>query len=407
MSYNYFNPSTANDLARFQGTLAGIQAGNASYTGVATAPTSIYNQAGYHAFTNDDGTISLRKDADESLFTKKWYDQTSDTTFDFSGTQSANNSSSANSTGGNNSANSTTDSAEKSQDTTASSSNNTATNTINNGSDTSVNNQTTTAANSNNTKNTTDSTDNNSTQSTNNGNTNTDNNTGIQSYPWGNGYVTVNNNTGTENANGDSQGDIVDENGDQIEINAKDINDLVDAGAYSNVSEALNDLKNSGYKIPDDEQAKLGIYTEDSEKMISTMMDKLDISRDEAISKLSDKLQTNEGVQIGTEEEYYNAYQNLIDKGMSDEEATTTLEKLGYETPSQVKDLQQLEGYTDEDQEKILAVMQSTGCSAQEAINSLGIKKDEHGLIRSIGDFFGGIGQGIADGWNAFCSWLW
>ncbi len=404
MSYNYFNPSTANDLARFQGTLAGIQAGNASYTGVATAPTSIYNQAGYHAFSNDNGTISLIKDADESLFTKKWYDQTSNTTFDFSGTQSTNNSSSANST----------DSTGNSQGTTTTSNNNTTTDSIKNGADTAVNNQTTTPAASNNSvdnsssnsNGSTDSADNNDTQSVGGENTNTDNDTGLQSYPWGNGYVSIYNTTDNNTSN--NQGTVVDENGEQVEINAQDINDLVDAGAYSNVSEALNDLKNSGYKIPDDEQAKLGIYTEDSEKMITTMMDKLDISRDEAINKLSDKLQTNEGVKIGTEEEYYNAYQNLVDRGMSDEEATSTLEKLGYETPSAVKDLEQLDGYSNEDQEKILTVMQSTGCSAQDAINSLGVKKEEHhGVIRSIGDFFCGLGQGIADCWNGLCSWIW
>ncbi len=88
MGFTFFNPQDANNLAKFQGTYAGIQAGNAYYGGVATAPTSIYNQAGYYALQDtDSGEIKIKKLADDSLFTHKWYDQTSGNQFDVSGSK--------------------------------------------------------------------------------------------------------------------------------------------------------------------------------------------------------------------------------------------------------------------------------------------------------------------------------
>ena len=108
-----------------------------------------------------------------------------------------------------------------------------------------------------------------------------------------------------------------------------------------------------------------------------------------------------------SEDEYYQAYDNLINQGMSDEEAQKALKNLGYETPQSIKDMNEIAEYKEEDQGKILSLVQSTGCTVEEAAKSLGVKKDSHGLIRSIGDFFGNIGKGISNAWNSFMDWLW
>ncbi len=85
MSYTFFNPSSANELAKFQGTFAGIQAGLASETGVATAPTSVFNQAGYYALQDTEtGEVSLQKLASDSIYTGNWYDQGTGQQFDIS-----------------------------------------------------------------------------------------------------------------------------------------------------------------------------------------------------------------------------------------------------------------------------------------------------------------------------------
>ena len=89
MSYTFFDPSSATDLAKFQGTFAGIQAANTSTTGVAAASTSIFNQAGYYALQDTDtGNVTLQKLADDSLYTGEWYDQTTEQTFDFESSDS-------------------------------------------------------------------------------------------------------------------------------------------------------------------------------------------------------------------------------------------------------------------------------------------------------------------------------
>ncbi|HIS54250.1 TPA: hypothetical protein IAA82_04765 [Candidatus Galligastranaerophilus gallistercoris] len=85
MTEVFFDPSLATDLAKFQGTLAGTLAGRATQVGVAMAPTSIYNQAGYYALQDTDtGYVTLQKLHDDSLYTKQWYDQGLGTEFDFS-----------------------------------------------------------------------------------------------------------------------------------------------------------------------------------------------------------------------------------------------------------------------------------------------------------------------------------
>lgn len=85
-NYVFFNPSEANQLAKFQGSLSGIKAANSTITGVAQAPTSVFNQAGYYALQDTNtGYVTLQKLADDSLYTKQWYDQGTSTPFDFSG----------------------------------------------------------------------------------------------------------------------------------------------------------------------------------------------------------------------------------------------------------------------------------------------------------------------------------
>jgi len=89
MSYTFFDPSNANKLAEFQGRFAGVQAGNASVTGVSMAPTSIFNQSGYYALQDSDtGYVTLKKLSDDSLYTNEWYDQGTSQTFSFENSKS-------------------------------------------------------------------------------------------------------------------------------------------------------------------------------------------------------------------------------------------------------------------------------------------------------------------------------
>ena len=79
-----FDTSKATELAEFQGRFAGIQAGNTTVTGVAMAPTSIYNQAGYYALQDEDsGYLTLKKLSNDSLYTGEWYDQSTKQVFEF------------------------------------------------------------------------------------------------------------------------------------------------------------------------------------------------------------------------------------------------------------------------------------------------------------------------------------
>ena len=87
MSYVMFDPSKLNALGKFQGTMAGIQAGSAEYLGVAMAPTTVLNQGGYYAMQDTStGSIHLEKLHNDSLFTNQWYDQGTKTQFNTSST---------------------------------------------------------------------------------------------------------------------------------------------------------------------------------------------------------------------------------------------------------------------------------------------------------------------------------
>jgi len=78
-----FNPNNAINLAKFQGTFNGVQAGLSPIIGTAVAPTSAFNQAGYTAKQDTTtGYITLEKTGGESLFTGQWYDQGTGINFD-------------------------------------------------------------------------------------------------------------------------------------------------------------------------------------------------------------------------------------------------------------------------------------------------------------------------------------
>ena len=389
MSYTYFDPSTATDLAKFQGTLSGIQAGNASYVGVACAPTSIYNQAGFYAVQDTDtGYVKLQKMHDDSLYTKQWYDQSLGTIFDFSEGGSGVThvrDDGANSTNSTNSTNaSTTNSINSSY--YGNYTNNSTTNTSTNSS-------------------TTSSTTNSSTSSATNSASQSAS-SGMIEYPWGSGYVAVDPNNGVSSTtNADGSGEIlVDEEGEPITLDAADLEELVDAGIYSSTQEALEATLAEGYTVTDEEQAKLGIYSEEDESKIQLMMDKYELTRSEAIQKLGDTIGPK-----ADSSEIETMFNNLVNSGFSKEDAASYLEELGYEVPSELTAEQPV--YSDADENKIAALMQSTGCSREEAINILGVKPDEPGVLRSIGNaiggFFGSIGEGISNAWNSFVDWIW
>lgn len=389
-----YDPTKATLMAKAQGQMAGIQAGNAEYCGVAMAPTSIYNQAGYYAMQDTTtGAIHLQKLQNDSIYTNQWYDQGTGTIFNFNQTTQTNN----------------------------------------NG--TNTNNNTNNNAN-NNTNNTTNGTTN--TNTTNSNQIYTQSPNGLQAYPsydftsdptynyqitnntsayssaqvsnqvnneyaWGQGYVAVDSYLVNDNTvNGQYQ---VDENGEIITLTADDVQEMVDSGIYTDSAEALYALSSQGYLIEDEEQAKLGIYTDETESQISMLMEKLNISRDEAIVQLGDKAETA----AGKDDEMTTMFNKLVDSGFSKEEAREYLMELGYEVPESY--IEELPKYSEEDQAKIDALVETTGCTPQEAADILGVEPEKDGWLKSffggVGDFFCGIGEGIANGWNAFWDWVW
>ncbi|MCD8024111.1 MAG: hypothetical protein LUE64_01085 [Candidatus Gastranaerophilales bacterium] len=234
MSTVYFDTTNATEIAQFQGTLAGIQAGNASVTGVGTAATSVYNQSGYYALQDTDtGYVTLQKLGNESLFTGSWYDQTTGTTFDFSSTGTTVNSTSSSSSD-------------------------------------------------------TDDDDD-------------DSSSGLQSYTFGSGYVvgssssssssgtsgtsSTSSTTSTSSSSSDSDY-VTDEDGNVIEITADQLQEMVDAGIYDNLAEALETTLANGYYVSDETQASLGIYSDEDEERIQLMMSSYGLTREEAISAL-------------------------------------------------------------------------------------------------------------------------
>lgn len=349
-NYTYFNPSTANDLAKFQGTLAGIQAGNAPMIGVAVAPTSIYNQSGYHAVQdpNNPGYVHIIKDADDSLYTRKWYDQTTGTNFDFSGTQATQNGT---------------------QQVTGSPYN--VTIQITGG-----------------------------TQGTQGATP-----TGYTQYPWGPGTVVVDNNYNNTQTTQSS----ADEKDPEKELTAKDLQEMVDCGIYENLEEAYNAVTSQGYWLESTEASKLGIYSKEDEQKIQTLMDKLGLTREEAIKQLGDKIQTVSSANSeGAKAEIEARIQSMMANGLSRKEAVEYLEELGFTVPEECKS--EPAKYSDKDEAKIRAVMEATGCTREEAIEATGVKPKKDGVITSffkgVGNFFGGIGKAISDGWNSFWDWL-
>ena len=233
MGVTNFNPNTANDLAKFQGTFVGIQAGNAPTLGTAVAPTSVYNQAGFTAVQDTDtGYVTLQKTGGESLFTGQWYDQGTGINFNI-----ANNNNATNTTNAANTNSIYTTNLPTYQQTT-----------------------TTTTVYGN--------------QSNND-------------YPWSQGYtiedssdVYVNGNNTQTNTDADAENSI----------SAKQLQKLVDKGIYKDLNEALNETLANGYQVDDDEQAKLGLYSKDDESKIQTMMDTYGMTREEAVQSLDGKI---------------------------------------------------------------------------------------------------------------------
>ncbi len=250
MSDVLFDTSKATELAKFQGTFAGIQAGNASYTGVAMAPTSIYNQAGYYAFQDSDtGYISLQKLSDDSLYTYNWYDQGTGTIFDFT-TDGA----------GAVSTTSSDDDDDSSSSLSASDIASAYTSTSSSTSSSSSGTTTTTASSS-------DSSNSTSTTSSSSGSTST----------------TSSSSSTSTTSSTDSDSDT-----DETELTAEDLQELVDAGVYDNLSEALQVTLANGYTVSDEEQAKLGLYSDSDETKIQLMMSKYGLTREEAVDTLED-----------------------------------------------------------------------------------------------------------------------
>ena len=260
MSYTFFDPSNATDLAKFQGTLSGTLAGNASYVGVGCAPTSIYNQAGFYAVQDSDtGYVKLQKLHDDSLYTKQWYDQSLGTIFDFSEGGSG-----------------VTHVRDDGSNTTTSNSTNSISGTYSNNYSNST---TTNSSTSNTTNSTSNSTTTNSTSST-------SNSSGYVEYPWGSGYIAVDPNNGVSTSTTSTGEILVDEDGEPITLDAADLEELVDAGIYSSTQEALEATLADGYTVTDEEQAKLGIYSEEDESKIQLMMEKYGITRTENDGKI-------------------------------------------------------------------------------------------------------------------------
>ncbi|HIS54249.1 TPA: hypothetical protein IAA82_04760 [Candidatus Galligastranaerophilus gallistercoris] len=378
MSYTFFDPSNATDLAKFQGTLSGTLAGNASYVGVGCAPTSIYNQAGFYAVQDSDtGYVKLQKLHDDSLYTKQWYDQSLGTIFDFSEGGSG-----------------VTHVRDDGSNTATSNSTNSISGTYSNNYSNST---TTNSSTSNTTNSTSNSTTSNSTSST-------SNSSGYVEYPWGSGYIAVDPNNGVSTSTTSTGEILVDEDGEPITLDAADLEELVDAGIYSSTQEALEATLADGYTVTDEEQAKLGIYSEEDESKIQLMMEKYGITRTEAIEKLGDTIGPK-----ADSTEIEAMFNSLVDSGFSKEDAASYLEELGYDVPSELTEEQPV--YSDADEQKIAALQQSTGCTREEAIDILGVKPDEPGLLRSIGNAIGGFVSGIAEGaanlWNSFVDFIW
>lgn len=302
-NYRFFDPSTATDLAKFQGTFAGIQAGNASVTGVASAPTSIYNQAGWYAMEDTNtGLVTLQKLSNDSLYTKQWYDQTSGTIFDFTDNGKGIVSTRTN------------------EDVNTKNSNSFLEDYVY-GNGYIVNNNT-------NTNNTTESTEI-------TGGTNTTETQGTENTE------NTENTTNSDVQNTDStQNTETELNGDKTKtLTAADLLEMVEAGVYKDAAEALYVTLYNGYEISDEEQAKLGIYEPEDEKKISLMTEKYGISRNEAASTLgltlegASQYKELEEMYASVQDEQgfigkaWNGFKNFFDTGVSSDDVEYAIEK--------------------------------------------------------------------------------
>lgn len=218
------------------------------------------------------------------------------------------------------------------------------------------------------------------------------------------------------NANDTSSNMQVDENGDQIIYGEQDVRDLFETtGKWETLADAVRDLEAQGYEVDDDAEAKLGIYTEESEKSIALVMEKQHKTRSEAIEWLGDSIKATSTKNSEQLEEAYNYY--VIDQGMTHEDAIAQLKEVGYDVDENFR----VDNFTfsDEDNEKITKEMNATGCSKKQAIKNLGITpstsgfKDEFGAREPYpGDGwglygFGGEGEGWeATGWGPSNKWV-
>lgn len=295
----YFNPNKSLEIAKLQGNIAGREAGHPDQFGVAAAPTSIYNQGGYYAMHDtESGSIYLQKMHPDSIYTSQWYDQGSQTIYDFGpngkGIQPAQNN-----------------------------------------------------------------------------NTNQ-----VYSDPYINAFPYQNMMTINPSYAAPGQAPMqVDSNGNPITLDADDVVELVDAGVYDSNAEALNDLTNQGYTVEDSEQAKLDIYTDETEEQIGLLMDKLGISREEAIAKLGNKAVTNEQESQFVEQEF----NNMLENGASRFEAYKKLTEQGYEVSPDF-----LKTYDKGDLKQIEKYMEKYGCSKEEAAEALNIKPNNNYLIKGL-----------------------
>ncbi len=82
-NFVFFDPQKSFQLGKFQGSMAGAQAGHAAYIGTAYAPTTIFNQGGFYALQDTQtGYVHLNKLHNDSMYTQNWYDQNTKTVFD-------------------------------------------------------------------------------------------------------------------------------------------------------------------------------------------------------------------------------------------------------------------------------------------------------------------------------------
>ena len=109
--------------------------------------------------------------------------------------------------------------------------------------------------------------------------------------------------------------------------------------------------------------------------MMNLLMDKLGMSREEAIAKLGDKAVTNEQESQFVEQEF----NNMLENGASRFEAYKKLTEQGYEVSPDF-----LKTYDKGDLKQIERYMEKYGCSKEEAAEALNIKPNNNALIKGL-----------------------